>query len=68
MVLIQWHNHGEEVLANTLRIREVQAIPPISGGEADGGGGIAWTSKDEEGIRQYLRAMVMPLTLYYEEK
>ena len=42
---------------------EVEAILPTSGGEADGGGGIASTSKDEEGIFQYLRAMLMPLTL-----
>ena len=43
-VLRQWHNHGKEVLANTLRILR----------------GIAWTLKDEEGIHQYLQAMVMP--------
>ena len=36
---------------------------PISGGKADGGGGFASTSKDEEEIFQYLRDMPRPLTL-----
>ena len=36
---------------------------PISGGEADGGGVFASTSKDEEEIFQYLREMPRPLTL-----
>ena len=42
---------------------EVEA-PPISGGEADGGGGFASTSKDEEEIFQYLWDMPRPLTLW----
>ena len=60
----QWHQHGEEVLENTLKILRGWAIPsPMSGGEADGRGGYCPTPKDEEGIFQYLRAMPRPLTL-----
>ena len=36
---------------------------PMVEGEANGQGAIASTSKDEEGIFQYLRAMLIPLTL-----
>ena len=49
--MIQWREDGEE------------AILPKSRGEAEGLGGIASTSKDEEGILQYLRAILTPLTL-----
>ena len=62
-ILIQWPQHGEEILENTLRILRGWQYPLMSGGEADGQGGYCSTSKDEEGILQYLRAMLRPLTL-----
>lgn len=42
---------------------EVDQYPPISGGEADGGGGYWSTSKDEEHIEQYVQAMLTVLSL-----
>ena len=45
----------------------MRQYPPTSGGEADGGGGYCSTPKDEEGIKQYLRAMLMVLPLYLGE-
>ena len=61
--MIQWPQHGEEILENTLQILRGWQYPLMSGGEADGQGGYCSTSKDEEGILQYLRAMLRPLTL-----
>ena len=44
---------------------EVEAIPPPPSASPPEIRGIASTSQDSEGIRQYLLAMVMPLSQYW---
>ena len=59
----QWHQHGSEVLENTLLILRGRAIPPLSVGFASGHrGGYCPTPQDLEGIFQYLLAMPRPLS------